>query len=607
MVVGEYNLCRLPMQPNGAKADSVLEELEKILASPGFVRNERLGGFLRFIVEQKLKGNATGIKEIVIGAEVFGRKPDYDTHSDPVVRTEASKLRARLGEYYAGPGLDDPVRIEIPKGAYIPQWQVRGGGSGRRWAAAAALTLGLVAAGITVMRWTSPAGKLTVAVLPFLNLSSDPDNAYFSDGLADQITGLLSLTDGLEVMARTSSFALRGQQLDAREIGARLNAAVLVEGSVQKSADRLRVIVQLIRAADGKHLWSSTYERQMRDVFATEEEIAASIVTALRLKLRVRRRYTDNPEAFELYLRGRYAYDQDHSRVALQYFEQAAASDMTYAPAYTGIASAALLLQVRHQLSYVEANRVATAAVGKAFALDPTLSEAYTALGEIKTLEYAWQEAERAFRRAIELNPNDARAHSNLGYIVLAPLGRYEEAVGEVRRALTLDPVSVETNADAIFTMLMAGLFGEAEAVARKAIRLDPRAFPPYLYLAQALSFQDKHEEAMDAVHAGARLSGGDGSDWQIACTAVRAGRRDEAQQTLQRNLSPARPKSPPNRRLFMVHACLGDKDKALEYAEKMYAEREPLLPTFLTYPETAWLRTDPGFSALRQRIGLPK
>jgi TolB-like protein/Tfp pilus assembly protein PilF len=596
------------MQPNGSKADPVLAELEKILASPGFVRNERLCGFLRFVVDQKLKGKATELKEAVIGTEVFGRKPDYDTHSDPVVRTEASKLRSRLNEYYAGPGRDDPVRIEIPKGAYVPQWLASGRSRAVgvwQWVAAAAVALGLVSVAFAVWRSTRPPSKPTVAVLPFLNLSSDPDSAYFSDGLADQITGLLSLTDGLEVTARTSTFALKGKQLDAREIGAKLNATVLLEGSVQKSSDRLRVIVQLIRAADGKHLWSNTYDRGMRDVFTTEEEIAASIVSALRLKLGARRRYTQNPVAFELYLRGRYAFDHRPARLALQYFEQAAANDASYALAYAGMANAVLVMQMNHQLPYDDAHRRAGAAVERAFQLDPSLAEAYTALGEIKTWDYVWPEAEQAFRRAIELNPNDARAHLDLGFYLLAPLGRSVDAMREVRRAQALDPLSIETNESEILTMIMAGLYGEAEESARKALPLEPAGFWPHLYLARALSFQGKHAEAMDAIHLAERLAPRGAQDWQLACVTVRAGRRDEALQTLDRNLAATRPLL--NRRLFMIYACLGDNDHALQYAEKMYAEHEPLLPNYLTYPETASLRSDPAFAALRQRIGLPK
>ena len=378
-----------------------------------------------------------------------------------------------------------------------------------------------------------------------------------------------------------------------------------MEGSVQKSSDRLKVIIQLIRAADGKHLLSRTYERDARDVFATQEEIASSIVSELRLKLGSWRRYTEDPQAFELYLRGRYAYDRGQSggRAALQYFQQAATRDASYAPAYAGIANAVLFMQMRRQLDYDEAHRQATAAVERALTLDPTLAEGYTALGEIKAWEYVWPEAERAFRRAIELNPNDARAHIDIGFYVLAPLGRSEEAVREVRRAVILDPLSYETNEEALMTLLMAGLYGEAEDGARKAIALDARRFSPHQLLARALSFQDKHVEAMETIRAVQRLLPGGVGGWQTGCVAVRAGRRDEALEALQQNVPPA---DPPNRRLFMLYSCLGEKEHAVEYVEKMYAERDPLLPTFLSYPETALLRTDPGLASLRQRIGLP-
>ena len=520
-------------------------------------------------------------------------------------------------ETHGGPG-DEESHREVPLEHQIP---VPGGDFGAsgisiggrsallgawRRAAVFSLALGLVVVAFIIWRSSRPGVKPTIAVLPFLNLSSDPDNAYFSDGLADQITGLLSLTDGLDVTARTSSFALKGKQLDAREIGAKLNATVLVEGSVQKSSDRLRVIVQLIRAADGKHLWSNIYDRDMRDVFTTEEEIATSIVSALRLKLGARRRYTENPVAFELYLRGRYAFDhRPPARLALQYFEQAADNDPNYALAYAGIASAILVLQMNHQLPYDDAHRRAAAASERALHLDPSLAEAYTALGEIKTWDYAWPEAEQAFRRAIELNPNDARAHLDLGFYLLAPLGRSEDAVREIRRGQTLDPLSIETNESKTLTMIMAGFYGDAEESARKVLLLEPTGFLPRLHLARALSFQDKHAEAMDAIHLAERLVPRGDQDWNLACVAVRAGRRDEAIHTLDRNLADPRPAL--NRRLFMIYACLGDKDRALGYAEKMYAEHEPLLPTFLSYPETALLRGDPGFAALRQRIGLPR
>jgi len=263
-------------------------------------------------------------------------------------------------------------------------------------------------------------------------------------------------------------------------------------------------------------------------------------------------------------------------------------------------------MYVDRKLPYGEAHQEATAALGRALALDPKLPEAYTALGEIKIWDYALPEAEQALRRAIELNPNNVRAHSNIGMHVLAPLGRSEEAVRNVRRALTLDPLSFETSTFAQLTMLMAGLYEDTEREARRILPLAPRSPDLYPWLALALSFQGKHAEATETIRLGKRVTTGHGNDWSQACVAVRAGRRDEALRMLHENLPPAE-QHPVNRRLFAIYACLGDKDHALEYAEKAYQEHDPLLAQFLSYPVATWLRPDPAFAALRQRIGLPK
>jgi TolB-like protein/Flp pilus assembly protein TadD len=595
------------MQPLVSAADPVREELERVVASPGFARNERLSAFLRFVVEEKLQGRVGGLKEAVIGVEVVGRPPGYDTRSDPVVRMEAAKLRARLDEYYLGLGASDPVRIRIPKGAYVPQWEIKSDVRVRwnRWIAggvAACLAIAAAAAWVA----TRTASKPTIAVLPFLNLSADADNGYLSDGLADEITGLLSLTDGLDVTARTSSFALRGTQMDAREIGAKLNATLLVEGSVQKSEDRLKVIVQLIRAADGKHVWSGTYERQMREVFATEQEIAGAIVSAVRLKIAGQgSHHTGRVQAFELYLRGRQAFDIQ-PRLALQYFEQAAAVDPNFAPAYAGIAEAVYRAYMNVQ-SYAQAHQRALAAAEKALALDPDLPEAYIALAETKVWDYAFPDAERAFRRAIALNPSDARAHLDLGYVVLAPLGRFDEAIGEVSRARVLDPLSFETGEFVQLTMLMAKRYKDVEKEARADLPRYSARDEAYPWLALALSFQGKHSEAMETIRA-AKLRGGasKGADWIMACVSVRAGERGEGLRMLRENSPPVLKSRPVSRRLFQIYSCLGDRQHAVEYAEKAYADHDVLLPTFLSYPTTAWLRSDPAVAALRRRMGLP-
>jgi len=291
-------------------------ELERVLASPGFARNERLSRFLRYVVERHLEGRDSEIKESLLAIEVFGRPTDYDPKQDPIVRTEASRLRARLSEYYLGEGKDDPLVIELPKGGYVPAFRAGVGGqvpvpqnrrSSRRWpwaAAAVACVLVLLAAGWwRLQRQNEP---VSIAVLPLINLNQDSANDYFADGLTGEIIRNLSLIDGLAVRSETSSFAFKGKPQKARDAGKQLEADYLVEGSVLRSGQQLRINAQLVRASDDFPLWSGRYDRELTDVFAIQDEISRGIVNSLRLKLgRGRRRYESSVEAYDLYLRAR--------------------------------------------------------------------------------------------------------------------------------------------------------------------------------------------------------------------------------------------------------------------------------------------------------------
>jgi len=286
--------------PQRVPADAVRAQLSRILASEHFVRSERLSRFLEFTVEQTLAGRAELLKEYPIGVEVFGRKDSFDPRIDAIVPVQAVSLRSRVNDYYARQGANDPILIEYVKGGYAPAMRDR----------------------TTAEPGLAPAEQASIAVLPFVNLSPDPENEYFSDGLTEEIIHLLSQVQGLEVTSRTSSFALKGERLDSREIGSKLNVTVLLEGSVRRAGDHLRVTAQLIRADSGKDLWSNSYDRRMQDVFAIQQEIAGSIATALRRNLGTeRRRYTDNLEAYESYLRGRYAWEHRSAGEALRHFD----------------------------------------------------------------------------------------------------------------------------------------------------------------------------------------------------------------------------------------------------------------------------------------------
>lgn len=251
-----------------------------------------------------------------------------------------------------------------------------------RRAGAAAIVLVLLASGSLWLiprkhRPVPPPRPQVLAVLPFVNLSADSQNEYFSDGLSEEIIQSVGLVDGLEVTSRTSSFALKGTRLDIHEIANKLNATVLLEGTVRRAGDHLRVTAKLVRATDGKHIWSSTYDREIRDLFAIQEEIAGSIANALRLKLGAgRSHYTDNLEVDDLYLRGRYALERTPEstrtapKIALQYFEQATAKDANYARAYAGAADAFVAMEDYFGLAYNEAHKKASAAAEKALELD---------------------------------------------------------------------------------------------------------------------------------------------------------------------------------------------------------------------------------------------
>jgi TolB-like protein len=298
----------------------------------------------------------------------------------------------------------------------------------------------------------------SIAVLPFENLRSDPDNAYFADGVQDEILTRLAKIGELKVIARSSTQRYASSGEDPREIGKQLGVAHVLEGSVQKAADNVRVRVQLINAASATHLWAESYDRKLTDIFAVESEIATKVAGALRAKLTrpeqnaVSGRPTENTEAYQLYLLGRYFWNKRTAadfEKAIEYFNQAIEKDPNYALAYAGLADAYVLLIAYGQGRPEDTFPKAKDAALKALELDRTLGEAHAALGmTLFAYDLNFAEASREFQRAIELNPNYATAHQWYAECGLIPFGKFDEAVAEVKRALELDPLSVIINAD---------------------------------------------------------------------------------------------------------------------------------------------------------------
>jgi TolB-like protein len=382
-------------------AEAVRRAVDQVTASSRFADSQRMARFLRFAVEESLQGNGGRLKEIVIGAEVFDRGADYDPRLDPIVRVEARRLRAKLLAYYENEGKDDELKIEFPKGTYQPVFRTR--------ATEPALA-------------KSPARKdhPTIAILPFANLDTEPEQQYFSDGLTEELIHALTRIPELRVMAWNTASHFRADQ-DVASIRDRLGVAYVLRGAVRRTAQRLRVTAHLIDTATGQYLWSETYNREILDVFAIQEQIAAMIVNALQLRLGDAAHTglsgppQRNIECFNLCLKGRFHANErtpEGLRRAAICFQQAVALDGSSALAYAGLADSFTLLADYGFARPGEAMETAKAAAEKAIRFDANSSEAHTSLAWIRShYEWKWVEAEHLYQRAIELNPGYSTAH----------------------------------------------------------------------------------------------------------------------------------------------------------------------------------------------------
>lgn len=598
---------------------AVRQQLERVLGSAGFTRNERLSRFLRFVVEQSLEGRDSEIKESVIAVDVFGRNADYDPKVDSIVRTEASRLRARLTEYYSGQGRNDPVVVELPKGGYVPVFHERDAQNQlpedqrkefrkeptlrdrqRKLAIASAVFLAILAA-VGGWWWRHRNSEpIAIAVLPLESLSPDRANDYFADGLSDEIIRDLSIIDGLAVRSHTSSFAFRGKPASLRDVAKQLNVDYILEGSVLRDGPRLRINAQLVRVRDDVPMWSGEFDRELKDVFAIQDEISRGIVNNLRLKLgRGRRRYETSVEAYDLYLHARalpnqVGVGQSYSQ-SVGLFEESIAKDPSFAPAYAGLASAYAFASAggpvpAERLDRAdELARMRTAAE-KAIQLDPLLAEAYEALGMADVRDGQFKQSEESFRRAIELDPNLSISHDEFAFDLLLPLNRIDEALHEVRFAERTDPLSPAVQQVLAYVLISAGRYDEAAEHCQKM----PADYPGKSEcLGRVLLGQGRIDEAIKVLTTNNR---GD-----LGYAYARAGRREEAEELA------AAAGNNNNFAEALIFAGLGDKDRTLEALDRMTRNGPTLVGRMLTFPELALLRGDPRVKALRKKAGLPE
>jgi adenylate cyclase len=593
------------MRPRERNSQEIREELVRVLASPGFARNERLSRFLRLLVERHLEGRNEELKESLIAVEVFGRKPDYDPRQDSIVRTEAGRLRARLAEYYAAEGSGQNVIIEVPKGGYVPVF--RGGITARpdprtahsrqrmRLAVAcAAVAIVAAAAGIS-WRVARPA-PIRIAVLPLENLSQDAAHDYFADALTAELIRNLSIIEGLSVRSQTSSFAFQGRSPTVRDAGRQLDVDYVLEGSVLRADQRLRINAQLVRVRDDVPLWSAVFERELTDVFAIQDEISRNIVNQLRVNLgRGRRRYETSVEAYDFYLQGRALALRSGILGVIQSigpYEQAVARDASFAPAYAGLGAALAIRSVQFPADHPpdELARM-RAAAEKAVQLDPLLAEAHAALALTYARNSQWGDAEKSFRRAIELDPNRSTTYADFALWLLNVVGRNEEALGQLRIAQKADPLSPDVHLAMALTLTSIGQYEQAAAECRK-MRVEDLLWKQCL--ARTKLGEGRIDEAIQLLTGDPNPQ----SRGLLGYAYARSGRRDEAEKLVDRSVFA--------NEQALIFAGLGDEDRALDALDRMAALGAQRVGMYLNSPELAALRGDPRLSAFRTKVGLP-
>jgi serine/threonine-protein kinase len=486
----------------------------------------------------------------------------------------------------------------------------------QRWwwtAAALAVAAGATVATLVALRGIRTGGKAVarIAVLPFVNVGAAEEQDYFADGLTEELITTLSRVDGLSVVARTSAFALRGRELDVREVGRQLAAEAIIEGSVRLSGRRLRITARLVSVADGTQRWADAYDREVQDVLAIQEDIAQAIVAALKGRLGVGdraavRRAPVAPEAYDLYLRGRYYWHQRTERElrrAVDAFREAIALAPEFAAAHVGLADAYAVLGFYDYLPPSDAFPPAARAARRALELDPSLGAAHATLGYVALYhDWDWDRAEREFLRAIELAPDYSTAHQWYGNLLTA-MGRFDEAERAMRRAQALDPLSIIASAALGWVHYYAGAYEGAVAQCRAALELNPAFALAHLWAGQALEMLGRFDEAVATLQRAVELSG-DGGIFAtaLARTLALSGGRAEAERRLARI---ERDSHSPAYEIARVYTALGRRDEALAWLERAYAARSHAMVFLRVDPQLAALRGEPKFRDLLGRMRL--
>jgi TolB-like protein len=594
----------LPESPASQSADIVRGCLEQLLESPAFRNSARLSRFLRVVVERTLEGGAdNNLKESVVGVLVFDRPPDYDPKIDSIVRVQARQLRAKLQEYYSTTGMRDAVRFELPKGSYAP-----------------VIRRAVVTDGPRLVPMEAPSADVAVAdlaVLPFLDLSSDPENEYFSDGISEEILSVLAQVRGLRLIARTSSFQFKGRNRDVRQIARQLGARSILEGSVRRAGNQLRITAQLIEGVGGTHLWAENFDAFLTDpgqVIAIQEDIAREISQRLgKFFPSAPAESTDSPRrpatvaAYDNYLRARKLLCElrpESIHQAMPLLEAAIAEDPDYAAAYAALADAYAHLGIYGGLSSTDLLPRAKKLAAEAVRRDPKLADGHTVLGKTAAaLDLDLASAEAHFRRALEVDPQNAQARQSRAQWYLGPAGKTAEALTELEMLLPLDPLSLELRHTYVAVLYLARRYRDAIEQASLILQLMPQSFAAYFYRFLAYDALGETDRAMDDLKSHATNLSTLLLDQHVAAYQLeRDGRHPEALEVARRMEDDPRSRIAPTV-LADLWIRLGDRDRAVDWLERAYEWRVFRVLWIGVDATYDVLRGHPRFEALRSKI----
>ena len=577
---------------------AIIEQLARITSSHTFQQVDRLKRFLSFVVQETASGRGDRLKEFVIGAEVFDKDGSFDPRNDPIVRVQARRLRARLTRYYQEEGTHDPWVIDLPRGGYSPTF--------RRVEVPQKRSINVTLA-----------SRNTVAVLGFCDQSPAHDLGYFCDGLSQEIAHHLVGCAHLRVIAAEPPSEVSAAPQGIRELSKRLDAAMLIRGSVRRSGDTLRIGVEVIDGSSSSYLWSESLDRELGDCLAIQEEIARLVLKKFATETGENssgKRFTrsrENLAARNLYLQGRYHMNhrtEEGMTKAVEFFEKALVEDGQYSQALSGLADAWGLLGHYGVLAPVEVWAKAASSAVSAVLADENSAESHTSLAHVKsTQDWDWAGAEREFQRAIQLDPRYPTAHHWYAISCLAPIGRLNEALDEIRIAQTLDPTSSIIARD----LALIQHFGQDSEAALEqidlAIELNPHFSPAYWTLGLIQEHRGEIDEALASFQRAIQLSPkSPRMRGALAQALALSGKLDQAQAILAdlEKLSETRYVSPFD--LAAIRFAMGAPDQGFEWLSKAIRDRCFELLQIQVDPRFDSLRDDPRFQALIRQLGFP-